>query len=49
MTGGPYLRALTRLSELENLPINQLQQLQQQLRNDLDCIDKVSARRMDLH
>uniref|UniRef100_T1K2F6 C3H1-type domain-containing protein n=1 Tax=Tetranychus urticae TaxID=32264 RepID=T1K2F6_TETUR len=43
MTGGPFLHTLNRASELENLSINQLKQLQQQLRSDLECIDKVSA------
>lgn len=43
MSGGPYLRALTRATELENLSLNQLKQLQQQLRSDLECVDKVSV------
>ena len=45
LTGGPFLHTLTRISELETLPLNKLKQLQEQLRDDLAKIDKVSSRR----
>ncbi|GIX96204.1 RING finger protein unkempt [Caerostris extrusa] len=42
LTGGPFLHTLTRISELETLPLNKLKQLKEQLREDLDKIEKVS-------
>lgn len=45
LTGGPFLHTLTRISELETLPLNKLKQLQDQLRDDIAKIDKVSFRR----
>ncbi|KAG8194691.1 hypothetical protein JTE90_028005 [Oedothorax gibbosus] len=41
LTGGPFLHTLTRISELETLPLNKLKQLQDQLREDLSKIEKV--------
>ncbi|XP_035223323.1 putative E3 ubiquitin-protein ligase UNKL isoform X2 [Stegodyphus dumicola] len=41
LTGGPFLHTLTRISELETLPLSKLKQLQEQLREDLEKIEKV--------
>ncbi len=42
LTGGPHLHVLNKVSELEKLPIQQLKNLQAQLKNDLDRLEKVS-------
>ncbi|KAF8770118.1 RING finger protein unkempt like protein [Argiope bruennichi] len=41
LTGGPFLHTLTRISELETLPLIKLKQIKEQLREDLDKIEKV--------
>ncbi|GFT17201.1 RING finger protein unkempt [Trichonephila clavipes] len=41
LTGGPFLHTLIRISELETLPLIKLKQLQEQLREDLEKIEKV--------
>ncbi|GBN40160.1 RING finger protein unkempt [Araneus ventricosus] len=42
LTGGPFLHSLTRISELETLPLMELKQIKEQLREDLDKIEKVT-------
>lgn len=34
-------------SELENMPLSQLQMLKQRLKSDLECVDKVSRLKMN--
>lgn len=41
ISGEPFLHSLARISELETLPLTKLKQLQEQLRSDLDKLDKV--------
>lgn len=41
LSGGPFMHCLKRVSELETLPLTQLKNIQQQLRLDLDRLDKV--------
>ncbi|XP_072028240.1 LOW QUALITY PROTEIN: putative E3 ubiquitin-protein ligase UNKL [Amphiura filiformis] len=41
LTGGPHLHVLNKVSELEKLPLSQLKNLQVQLKNDLDRLEKV--------
>ena len=42
LRGGPFLHCLQKVSELETLPITVLKQIQQQMRVDLETIEKVS-------
>ncbi|XP_067136704.1 RING finger protein unkempt isoform X1 [Centruroides vittatus] len=41
ISGEQFLHSLARISELETLPLTKLKQLQEQLRSDLDKLDKV--------
>ena len=43
LRGGPFLHCLQKVSELETLPITVLKQIQQQMRVDLETIEKVSC------
>lgn len=40
------IQSLTE-SELENMPLSQLQMLKQRLKSDLECVDKVSRLKMN--
>ena len=42
LRGGPFLHCLQKVSELETLPVTILKQIQQQIRVDLETIEKVS-------
>ena len=43
LKGGPFLHYLERTSELETLPITVLKQIQQQMRLDLETLEKVGT------
>ncbi len=44
LKGGPFLHCLQKVNELETLPITVLKQIQQQMRLDLEVVEKVRVK-----
>ena len=41
LRGGPFIHCLQRVTDLENMPISIIKQMQAQLRMDLETLEKV--------